>query len=317
MRILLVAVLSGAGLLASAAMEPPQPGQPGQAPQQASGQQQNVHGHIVAIFAPQFQGGERHLIGIVKSDDNKITRVVFGSVKDLESKQFKAGWNDDVEVAGLTGTLNDRPVVFAEHVKSGGKDFAFNRPSSFQENASFPASFHGGQKDMPAGTTEGKGGFLGEGSRNELYVNGKLTSTSEFTFDGEAQPHILAKVETSDGHNVVVDIGTKGSVGNLKLQNGELFAAAGFGGYLSGRPVLFAQYVANTVPVQRPQGWEESWQKSEQGQPTSHMQPGQPSSMQQGGMTKGQGTSVQTSQPGQSNWSKGQAGNMQDSNPSR
>jgi hypothetical protein len=68
---------------------------------------------------------------------------------------------------------------------------------------------------------------------------------------GSDQPHQLAKVRTKRNQTVVIDLGPAPTEG-LQLEKGDALFATGSIGRLGGKPVLFADRVAELARIERP-----------------------------------------------------------------
>lgn len=84
-------------------------------------------------------------------------------------------------------------------------------------------------------------------------VTGTVSDLRGVNLNGLSEKHSLLKVQTADGRQVVLDVGTEESAKSLGLKKGDVIAAKGPIGRINGKPVLFARQVAQVMTVDRSQ----------------------------------------------------------------
>jgi len=82
-------------------------------------------------------------------------------------------------------------------------------------------------------------------------VQGKITDLREVNLKGVPDSHRLAKLETVNGRTVIIDLGTGKELNDIKLQKNEQIVVIGEAGRINGKPVLFADQIADIVTINR------------------------------------------------------------------
>lgn len=85
----------------------------------------------------------------------------------------------------------------------------------------------------------------------EILVQGDVQSVRQVQFRGSGETHMLATVQTKQGNNITVDLGSEADTRNLQLNSGDSITAVGEVGRISGQPALFATEVARTISINR------------------------------------------------------------------
>ena len=117
----------------------------------------------------------------------------------------------------------------------------------------------------------------GSGQSTMRLIVGKITDMRDVQLKGIPDKHRLVKLQARQGQTVVVDLGSKGKLKDVKLEKGEAIAAMGAFGRVNGKPVLIATSVADLVTIDRKSGAN----KQGKAQPASSKQPADQPAQQQ------------------------------------
>ena len=109
--------------------------------------------------------------------------------------------------------------------------------------------FSDGSRVWPAAGTRRQG--TAQASGGTPTISGTVTDARGVNLQGVSDRHTLLKVRTSEGRQVVVDVGAEASAKSLGLKKGDVVAAKGTMGRINGKPVLFARQVAQVMAVDR------------------------------------------------------------------
>ena len=82
-----------------------------------------------------------------------------------------------------------------------------------------------------------------QGRKTVATVSGRLVGLREARLRGEQQPHVLAKLQTSNGKTVVVDLGTRQDLRQMRLARNQPLSVMGPAGRINGKPVIVADKV--------------------------------------------------------------------------
>lgn len=81
-------------------------------------------------------------------------------------------------------------------------------------------------------------------------VTGKLVDLRSVQIEGIDDSHNLAKLQTSQGRTLIIDMGTQ-ELDELNLQRGDRVSVSGKVGRINGKPILFADQMAEIVQIDR------------------------------------------------------------------
>ena len=146
---------------------------------------QDVSGRIERLNTLRLaENDRRHLIARVDTREGYSARVDLGPEDQLRDLDLDQG--DVIEVSGMPGRINDRPVIMAERVEAKGRTVTVHR-------APDPAL---------------------------MRIEGTLLETRSVRPTGLQQDHLLAKVRADNGQTHVVDLGPRPALERARLRDG-------------------------------------------------------------------------------------------------
>lgn len=241
-----------------------QEGKPIGTPVETSGKVMSIHSvPMVGTTAP-------HTIVKIETEQGDTDIVDLGSAEELKTNGIEPKEGKQLWVDGRVGTINDKFLIVAERlsesklvqitrtsdlteetvkhadkVKTGSNTTADQTTNERKDvNATQPASE---AKDPQAPKTE-----TVDANQKARTVAGKVVHTRHVRIEGEADEHVIAKIQTESGI-AVIDLGTCPAMpNNVNLTDGQTIFATGFVGQLNGKPIILADSVGNTSTIQRP-----------------------------------------------------------------
>jgi len=181
--------------------------------------EERVEGKIRDLKHIRLYGmGEEHTLARVETREGRTARVDLGPRKALAGLNLKDG--DQVSVAGLPGLINDREVLMASRVESGGKTVQVEPTAA----------------------------------RSLQRVKGQVTGIRTAKFRGREGDQIIADLRLHSGRRETVILGPRSSLSDLEIKRGDELAVLVRPGRLNGNSALVAEQVRagdRTIEIQR------------------------------------------------------------------
>lgn len=236
----------------------------------------DVKGELLEVRSVALKGEEeKHVLAKVRQQNGRTAIIDLGPMNNLQAKNVKIVAGTKVEASGKTGRINGLPILIVDrYVGDGQVTILAPIPSSSERSSQKSGTDHaasssqssGSSKSRQAGSSdEGAQGTMGyaqppqqgqTGSQrqspesNALYF-GQLTDLRDVKLKGIPDNHRLGKLHLRNGQTVIIDLGTKDALGDVKLEKGEMIAVTGSMGQISGKQVIFADTVADVARVNR------------------------------------------------------------------
>lgn len=227
--------------------------------QQKKQQKQNrvatVTGKLQDVRTVNIRGDGPHVLAKLSTKSGKTVVVDLGRPQDLTGRKFRRG--QEISALGRGGRINGKPVIVADRIRDRSQRepvLTIVRivplpPIAVVPRAGADDARDSGQRQQRAQQEQEQQQQASSSFRH--VISGKLLETREFTLKGESAKHVLARIETPQGRRILVDLGTREDMKDVKLTNGELIAATGRFARINGRPVLFADHIADMVSINR------------------------------------------------------------------
>ncbi|EMI16844.1 signal peptide protein [Rhodopirellula maiorica SM1] len=176
--------------------------------QMASRSQESISGKILQLKTESIVGiDDPCVIARIRSEDNWPAKAVLGPKSQLKRLGLSEG--DEITVTGRKGRVNDRSVLLASTVSSGGEKVTVNLPSS----------------------------------RNAKRVRAEVLNlrTTQFrNYDGQ---FVIAEVQCQNGKKETVNLGTKSKVDQLNLSEGDELRLIVRPAKMNGEPAMVADEI--------------------------------------------------------------------------
>ena len=238
-----------------------------------------VRGKLQDVRTVNLKGEGKHVLAKLLTASGKTLVVDLGRPQDLKGQKLRR--NQEVSVLGRGGRINGKPIIVADRMRNDSRpDGAVltivrliplspaTSGQSAQANSSRSSRQQAGQGDaMQAAGRQGPSGQQQQQQRQQQQqqqrqqqkqqqpmthvIAGRLMETREVTLKGLSEKHVLARLQTPQGRQVLVDLGTRGNLQDVNLTKGEIIATTGSFGRINGRPVLFADHFADLVRIDR------------------------------------------------------------------
>jgi hypothetical protein len=230
-----------------------------------------VFGKVVSIHNCNLVGmTDPHMLVKLESAPGEIEVVDLGSTAELKSNGIEPKEGQQFWVDGRVGTINGKFLVVAERL-SESKLVSISRQASLREqttkqhtdaHADAEAKDANDGKAAKTGNSDAVAGIDAKDAKapktetiepgNQVRsIEGTVVHTCRVKIEGEANVHVLAKVQTESGI-VVLDLGVCSTMPDtLDLTEGKSIAASGFVGHLNGKPIILAESVGNMSNIQR------------------------------------------------------------------
>lgn len=166
-----------------------------------------------------------------------------------------------------------------------------------------------------------------QGSNKFASVSGRLVGLRAVNLDNEPDKHVLAKLRTSSGKTVIVDLGTRKNLQSMRFRPNQPLTVMGSGGRINGKPILVADKVRDDsgsggptltivriIPIDaaRLAQMRQAQQRRQQQQGSQAQQGSQQGQQQQGSQARQQGSR----QGQQQRQARGQQARLPDWHPS-
>ena len=236
-----------------------QEGAPVGTPVQTFGKVTSMHSvNMVGVSDP-------HMVVKIQTEQGDTDIVDLGSTAELKTNGIEPKEGQKLWVEGRVGKINDKFLIVAERL-SETKLVMVTRTTPLREETIKHAEARNDGKEIKnvAETKDVKevkdGQDVVKVAKTETVDAGQQVQTIEGTvihtrhvkIEGEADEHVIAKIQTENGI-AVIDLGTCAAMPNaVDLTVGKSLAATGFIGKLNGKPIILADSVGNLNGIQRP-----------------------------------------------------------------
>lgn len=202
--------------------------QPQAAGMQQQGSQQ-VSGRVTGVRTITLQGeAQPHLLARVELASGETRVLDLGPIPHLQQQKRDVKKGQQLSASGQAGRINDLAVLVVDRFEGDGVVTVI------------PIAANASQQRQQA--------QRGANPHDRL-VRGRIESLRESTVQG-GKAHQLARIRTDQGQTVVVDLGEQKPQA-LQLEQGDALIAVGAIGRLNGKPVLFAERVAEVAQIER------------------------------------------------------------------
>tara|TARA_R110002073_G_scaffold330734_1_gene514774 strand:- start:3154 stop:4707 length:1554 start_codon:yes stop_codon:yes gene_type:complete len=179
-----------------------------QSRQAANRSQETVSGKILQLRSETIVGmDEPCVIARIRSEDNWPAKAVLGPKSQI--KQLNLGEGDEITITGRKGRVNDKSMLLASTVSSGGDKVTVNLPSS----------------------------------RNAKRVRAELLNLRTAQFRNYDSQFVIAEVQCQNGKKATVNLGAKSKVDQLNLSEGDELRLIVRPAKMNGEPAMVADEV--------------------------------------------------------------------------
>lgn len=224
-----------------------QEGAPVGSPVQTSGKVTSMHSLDLAGVS------DPHMLVKLQNEQGDIDIVDLGPTSVLKTSGIEPKEGQQFWVDGQVGKINDKFLIVAERL-SQSPLILIPRSAPLREETTKHAE---ARKDTPAtqAVSSDKNAPKTEtidAGQQVRTVEGTVLHSKHMMIEGDANEHVLAKLQTEHGI-AVIDLGTCQAMPNaIDLTVGKRLAATGYVGQLNGRPIILAESVGNLNNLQRP-----------------------------------------------------------------
>ena len=270
---IMIAVLCVAGWIAAGArgqdsqQQQRQQSKPQQKQQQQQQNQQKriatVTGKLQDIRTVNVTGEGQHVLAKLLTKSGKTIVVDLGRPQDLSGRKFRRG--QEISALGRGGRINGKPFIVADRIRDNSQreplltivrivpmptiSIVPQQPDDAAQQATDRQQQQ--QRRLQGQKQQAQQASSSSSPSHRHVISGKLLETREFTLKGQSGKHVLARVETPQGRQILVNLGKREGLQDVKLSNGEMIAATGVFARINGRPVLFADHIADLVAIDR------------------------------------------------------------------
>ena len=229
----------------------------------------SVTGKLQDMRTVNVTGDGQHVLAKLLTKSGKTIVVDLGRPQDLSGRKFRRG--QEISALGRGGRINGKPLIVADRIRDNSQreplltivrivpmptlTIVPQQPDGAAQQATDRQQQQQQQQQRQGQRQAQKQqGQQASGSSSPFHrhvISGKLLETREFTLKGKSGKHVLARVETPQGRQILVNLGKREGLQDVKLSNGEMIAATGAFARINGRPVLFADHIADLVAIDR------------------------------------------------------------------
>jgi hypothetical protein len=222
------------------------------------GRQVELRGQVLSTSTATVEG-RQHTLARVRTDRGNVLSVDLGTGElDFELRQGMT-----IQATGPLGQHQNQPTVFARTVRAQDETFILDQPRRPrpgeqprlmgqpprpQDRMTPPGQQRQQDRVQPPGLQRQQERFQQDTDRPEqLTVQGTLLDARLVNLQGEADRHVLAKVQTQEYGTMIIDLGPHQQVRQqlsqkqVRLRSGQDLTLSGVPGRINDRPVLMAQ----------------------------------------------------------------------------
>lgn len=192
-------------------------------------QQINVRGTVLGARTIRLQGEpQEHVLAKIRTEQGETAVIDLGPEPLLRRQQLTLRRNQQIEVMGVPGRIQGQPVVVAANVRTPDRNIVISQRMA----------------DLLQATPA-------RGAPGPMLVQGDILSLRRAELEGEPREHVLAKVRTLAGQQVVIDLGPRQALTDLRLETGDRIAVQAIQGRINEQPVLVALQVAEVETIRQ------------------------------------------------------------------
>ena len=240
MRVSVISIAALALMLGSALAQRTDRGEQQQGQQRQQRQQKQVSGQVLSSKSVQVrQQGQnvgKNMVVMLETQDGQRVIVDLGPSKNLQDVNIQQG--DQISARGQLVRIGDRPVLLAEQVRAQGQ----NRQVQRQQQAMM---------------------------QQTKQMTGQIKRMKEVHFRGTQQTNQVVLLETQQGRQLAVDLGSTQNLQDLNLQEGAQIQVKGEPVRIGDRIVLLANRLkvnGQTVRISQQQQQQRSKRQTSQPQ---------------------------------------------------
>jgi len=202
---------------------------------------------------PMVGNGAPHMLVKLETEQGDTEIVDLGSAEDLKTSGIEPKEGKQLWVEGRVGKINDKFLIFAEHIsESKMVDIArtdklveesIKHSDAKKDNGSATTAVNPTTEAAPPGAAKME---TVAADAQMSSVDGTIVHTRRIAIEGEAEEHVLAKLDTHRGI-AVVDLGIYSSIPEaVKICDGNRLFVTGAVGQLNEKPIIISKSVSNT-----------------------------------------------------------------------
>lgn len=196
--------------------------------QQRSQQTHQVQGKISDLRKISMHDGDgRYVVARVRTQNGRTAKVLLGREDQLSKLKLRE--DDQVQIRGRNGRINDQPVLVAIEVSSGDQRVRVQ------------------PKRM---------------NRPLRQVQGEVLRTRTAQFRGHDEPFVVAEMRTREGQQTLVNLGPKSKLGNVNFSEADQVRLLAAPGKVNGQNALIAEQInvdGRTIKIKPNDRRERQW----------------------------------------------------------
>jgi hypothetical protein len=202
------------------------------------GGQTRVRGTVEATKTARLEGMPRpHMLAKIRKDDGN---VAFADLGPVHMNQVQVQEGDQIELSGRIIVVNDRPVLFADRLRTDEGTMNIQRGMGREMGRGMQA----GSQDTGRGTMQQRQQprmqSAAYGARRE--IEGRIISKEQLRI-GDSEPYTLVKVRTDEGEEHLVNLGPQQQLRDLNIEQGDTITVKARGIELLGETMYLADEV--------------------------------------------------------------------------
>ncbi|HJT20487.1 MAG TPA: hypothetical protein VJ746_08450 [Nitrospira sp.] len=205
----------------------PQAGPP-QAEQQVGRDQPNstqqgrrqLHGTVKRVKRVALRGAEGdHLVALIAGNAGRRMVVDLGPASNYRETPVMTG--DRIAAMGPFAWISDRKVLFAQQVRVNGETVKVVRERGLD------------RRQLDRRTIQ----------PNEAPLTGQIQQSKELRLRGIDRRHMVVRLKTDDGRQVLADLGSPKDIAQFSLESGRSITVQGPVILVSGKPLILARRI--------------------------------------------------------------------------
>jgi hypothetical protein len=221
-------LLTSSGVAFGAQSDRSSQSQQGQRQNTSSQQRQTISGTVDSVRQAEWVASsgqrEKRAITRLELENGRTEFVDVGSQSKLRNLGLNSG--DEIQLRGQYATVGGRRVFMADQIRVDGEMFTVQRSQQQRQGSQARTQ---SMRSSQASTRSIQGTVQGF---RHVFLRPS---------EGQREQHSLVKVQLQNGRTLVVDLGPRQKLDDVKLRKGQRITVQGRTGRIDGRPVFFAE----------------------------------------------------------------------------
>ncbi len=217
-----------------------------------------IQGEVVDVRTQRLADGEEHLLAKVRLEGGRAVVLDLGPSQQIRDAKVRFRRQQQVTATARRGEpFRDMPLLVVDHYATEDGTVVVIREGRLDVGRY--SELEGAQAGREAGTLpagaprpDAPGSRLdAAAAATNLVAVGEVLEVRDVRIKGAEQQHALAKLRLDSGKTLVVDLGKREGLRDVKLAPRDRIGVIGSMGRINGKPVLVADMVGDLTVIER------------------------------------------------------------------